>query len=122
MNFLEVLKKGKYVNLWSVNHFLSGIVFAGWVFKLEFSPWLVFLIYFILAVGWEVCEVYIGEFEIFGNKIMDVVTGVLGFWIVYYFMILQKPMSDPFIILCTLLFLILELYFFFDYKKGRPVQ
>ncbi|MES3005207.1 MAG: hypothetical protein V4690_03835 [Patescibacteria group bacterium] len=119
MSLLNTLKEGKYVNLWSVNHFLSGVVFAGWIFKIWSNLWLVFLMYFILALAWEVYEVYIGEFELFGNKIMDVVTGVLGFWMVYYFMILQGSISYSFVISSTILYIVLEIYLFVDYKRRR---
>lgn len=119
MNCLDTLKKGEYVNLWTVNHLLSGVVFAGWVFKFYLNLWPAFWVYLILAIGWEIFEVYIGEFEILGNKIMDVVTGVLGFWVVYYFMVLQNSIGNNFIILSTILFVILEVYLVVDHKKLR---
>jgi hypothetical protein len=117
MVYIDAIKGGKYINLWTVNHFLSGVVVVGWVLKLGFNVWLAFLVYFILAIAWEIVEFYLGEFEVLGNKIMDVMSGLIGFWLVYYFIIMQRSLSIYFVISCTVVYLILEILCLIDYRK-----
>src|SRR3989344_4125735 len=85
MRLRDIRNDGKYLDLWSVNHFLSGIVYTGWMIEWDFNIWFIFVTYFILAVAWELYEFYADVFEELGNKVMDVVTGVIGFFIIIYF-------------------------------------
>jgi len=80
MNKLDIWKESKYLDLWSVNHFLSGVVFTGWMLEAGLDIWIVFIIYASLAVGWEIYETIKKLHEHIGNKIMDVVTGIAGFF------------------------------------------
>jgi hypothetical protein len=116
---LDIREEGKYLDLWSVNHFLSGVVFASWILRFTFNIWFIFGIYFILAVLWEVYEFYGGIFEHFGNKVMDVVTGVVGFLIIYGALVQGKPVNNLFAIFFTLLYVFLEVYCFVDYKRRQ---
>ncbi len=118
MKFHDIRNDGKYLDLWSLNHFLSGIVYAGWVFQLGFSLWFVFVSYFILAVAWELYEFYADVFEHLGNKAMDVITGVMGFLLLSFTNIFDFRN----LVVITVIYIILELYCYIDYKLRGKYQ
>ncbi|MES2087890.1 MAG: hypothetical protein V4467_02760 [Patescibacteria group bacterium] len=116
MKLGDVRNDGKYIDLWSVNHFLSGIVYSGWMFEWGFSLWFVFISYFVLAVLWELYELYAGIFEHLGNKVMDVVTGVIGFFLIF----LTHIFDYKNLLIVTAIYIILELYCYIDYQlRGK---
>ena len=118
MKFYDIRNDGKYLDLWSLNHFLSGIVYAGWMFEWGFSLWFVFISYFIFAVVWELYELYADIFEHLGNKTMDIVTGVVGFFLLYSTDIFN--IKNLWVI--TIVYIILELYCYIDYQLRGKYQ
>ena len=92
---MNIWNEGKYLDLWSLNHFLSGIVFAGWMFFFGLSIEKIFIVYFIIAVGWELYELLekTRAQEYLGNKIMDVVTGIAGFFAVILYLQFEERIN-----------------------------
>jgi purine-cytosine permease-like protein len=80
-----IFREGKYLDFWSTTHTLIGFILF-WFFQyLGWSISLNFIISFIIIFGWEFFELYvIGNHEPFWNKFFDVVTGVIGWLIMYY--------------------------------------
>ena len=71
----KIWKEGKYVDWWSVIHFLNGIFFSGIIFILKLHFSIGIIIFLALFVGWEVIE----PGEVLSNKITDVIIGMAGF-------------------------------------------
>lgn len=84
---------------------------------LHFNNLLIFLVYMVLAIGWEVFEILRKIHEYTGNKIMDVVTGGLGFVVVYAFYTMGQPMSLLLLIISTIVYILLEIQGFISYKR-----
>ncbi|HLC53628.1 MAG TPA: hypothetical protein VJK03_03715 [Candidatus Nanoarchaeia archaeon] len=81
--YLKIWENGDYFDLWHVNHFLAGILLAGATiyFKLNFILGLI--ISMILMLSWEIFEVVKEIRETKFNRIMDILLGVAGFFLLY---------------------------------------
>ena len=64
-------------NLWTVGHFIMWLVIG----RLFLKNWFIFI---FLSVGWEIIE-YLIPYDIakesWGNKISDLITNTIGFYI-----------------------------------------
>lgn len=72
-------REGEYLDLWSVPHFLSGMVVAFALYFLGFEARSAFVIAFLLLVGYELFEAVAEIEETRWNRILDVVVGMLSF-------------------------------------------
>ncbi len=88
--YWNIWREGTAFDAWTLTHILSGGWMASLILLLDIEPTGGFLASFLLMVAWEIYEVGKGIHEWMGNKIMDVVTGVLGYFAVYF---LQVKMS-----------------------------
>ncbi|MCX6819681.1 MAG: hypothetical protein NT019_00095 [Candidatus Adlerbacteria bacterium] len=94
--------RGKYVDLWSVPHVISGVVIAYLLFFFDFSFYVSFWIALSIGIGWELFEriTRMSRTEAYTNSLGDIATAQLGF--VAAFFLLQKfnsPSMEKIIIL-----------------------
>ena len=75
----DIWREGKYLDLWSVPHFLSGMAVGFALFFLEYSANAAFVIAFLLLVAYEMFEVIAKIEETRWNRILDVVVGMASF-------------------------------------------
>lgn len=75
----DIWREGKYLDLWSVPHFLSGIAVAFSLSMLDFAATAAFVIAFLLLVGYEMFEVIANIEETRWNRTLDVVVGMASF-------------------------------------------
>lgn len=79
----RIWSEGKYVDFWNVPHFLIGIL-IGFILIYLKSPFILSLfIVFIIKSSWEIYEHIWVIKEAIPNKILDVVTGILGYLFIY---------------------------------------
>lgn len=74
-------KEGKYIDAWSIVHFLSGL-FLGFILNaLGFSIFEGFLIAALLVILWEIIEPHIWPkwHETWQNQIVDIIIGLIGY-------------------------------------------
>lgn len=110
--------EGKYFDLWSVNHFLAGLLIAATLFLLKISLFPAFLIAFLLFIAYEIFEVAAQIEEVFTNRLVDVIVDVAGFSAAtYFFFVRGQPFSVPAIIIIVLLFVVLEIMGFTAWVK-----
>lgn len=80
-----IWQEGKYIDFWSIPHVLIGSLLA-WLFM--FWNWNFYtnlLVSFSIILGWEFFELYaLDVHEHFPNKVFDVITGVIGFYVMYW--------------------------------------
>ena len=81
-------QEGKYLDFWSTTHTIIGGILV-WLFMfLGINIYLNFAITFLVILGWEFFELYfLDVHEYLWNKFFDVVTGILGFFVMYYFIL-----------------------------------
>lgn len=72
----DIWREGKYIDLWSIPHFLSGICVALGLTILGFSASSTAVIGLILLILYEVFEWLVDIEETRANRILDVVVGM----------------------------------------------
>lgn len=113
--FINIWEEGKYADLWSVNHFLGGIVLAQMTIYLNLSFLSGLLLAVFLMVGWELYELAMGIEESAYNKSTDIGFGVLGF-LFYVFYILKLKYYKYVFIVAFSLFVLLEFLGYLAYR------
>lgn len=91
--------EGKYVDLWSLIHFLFGIlfVFAADFFEITFVVALIVLT--VVAALWEVIEFVSGKAgEYFSNRVADIIFSDLGFIFMYFILLLNTVSKEVYTI------------------------
>ena len=84
----DLWAEGKYIDLWTIPHIMAGIILAGLINLFGVHFWLNIIISTLIMIGWEFFELYaLDVHEQFTNKIMDVVTGIFGFLVMYWFIV-----------------------------------
>lgn len=113
-------KEGRYIDLWSLNHVLSGVVLASILFGFGVSFVTSVVIAFVLFVGWEVAEVALGIKEHTPNMVMDVVCDFAGFFgIAYRVFILDNEVSLFATLGWIALFMVFNIWGFFAYEVRK---
>lgn len=117
--YIAIWQDGKFFDLWHVNHLLAGALLGQLTFHFQ-QLWLGFAISLIAMISWEVFEVIKKITETKFNRSMDIILGVIGFFITYY---LEPIFNNEqyFILFIVLLisWLTLELWGYFAYKSGQ---
>ena len=117
---MDIWKHGKYTDLWSVVHFLSGFLLGVTFFALDYTFLSALLTSTILLLLWEVFEWITKISEPSINVTMDMVFGLAGFFMgacLYYFLHIPFEILHFSIILTATL--LLSFWGFFDFlKKG----
>ncbi|MBI5456143.1 hypothetical protein HY969_00170 [Candidatus Kaiserbacteria bacterium] len=75
----DIWREGEYLDLWSVPHFLSGIMTALGLYLLNFRGISAFVIAFLIFVVYEMFEVIAKIEETRMNRALDVVVGMVSF-------------------------------------------
>ena len=123
INHARLWAERKYVDLWTIPHLLAGVVLVGlfeW-FGLDF--WLNFVLSFLLIVGWEFFElIFLGIHEHITNKVIDVVSGLVGFFLMYGLIIKYSITSIfPYLMVIISLFIILNIWGYIAYEKRTGI-
>jgi len=115
---VNIWKEGRYIDIWHVNHFTAGLLMGGIPVFLPFSLWFGFLISLIGMLAWEYSEVVRDLYEFPINKTLDVVTGVVGFFLMYrVYVWVGHPLDLSIFYILFLIFIIIEIWGF----KARAV-
>ena len=115
--YYDVWGNGKYFDLWSVNHILAGCVIVGplYAFSVPFIYSLAISI--ILIAGWEVYEVVYDIKETWQNRTTDILTGIIGFlvlWDLYQYW--TRNIQFWVYLFLLIVWLVLEIWGYLAYK------
>jgi hypothetical protein len=90
----KLWQEGKYPDFWSIPHIIVGALFM-WIFEFfSLNIFLNFALSLFFIIGWEFFELYVLKVhEHLTNKVTDVITGIIGFFIMYYFILKQGLMN-----------------------------
>jgi hypothetical protein len=112
-------REGRYVDLWSINHVLSGIVLGAILFSIS-VPFVWSLgLSLILFVAWEIGEMVAGIKEHMPNLIMDIVCDVAGFLLIAWWFAEIGPLSWMSITAWILLMVVMNLWGFIAYEERK---
>jgi len=112
-------KEGKYVDLWSINHVLSGVVLGAILGNFNAPFGWSLLLAIALFVGWEVVEVLIGIKEHMPNMVMDVVCDLAGFLAIAWWFAEVSDISWTATAAWILLYTMMNIWGFIAYEARR---
>ena len=75
----DIWKEGKYIDMWSIPHLLSGITLALVMHFLGFATVPTLMVAFLLFVTYEMFEIIVKIEETRMNRVFDVVVGMVSF-------------------------------------------
>lgn len=115
---MDIWKHGKYIDMWSVVHFLSGycLFLLFYIMDYEFVHAMFFSIF--LLILWEFFEWITDIIEPSLNVIADLIVGFSGFmfgWFLHYF--LNRPFDSIYLGFALGITLTLSLWGFYDFTK-----
>jgi len=93
----DIWREGKWIDLWSVVHFLSGISLGLGTYFFKFGTQSSFVIVFLLLVAYEMWEAMVQIEETPQNRFMDVVIGMTSFTPTFLF--LAPELTRPHLVL-----------------------
>ena len=94
----DVWREGKWLDLWSVVHFLSGISLAPILSFLHFGAFASTLFALLLLVSYEMWEALVNIEEAPTNRVMDVVVGMTSFLLTFFVLLpLMSPTTHTFL-------------------------
>lgn len=76
-------QEGRYWDLWMIVHALTGAICASAAVLMGIHPVYAYPVVLLGLTAWEIGEMIFGIKEELVNWILDVVFGMLGFWLVY---------------------------------------
>lgn len=118
--YYDIWVNGKYLDLWSVNHTLAGVVIAGPLYYFSVPTIYSLIISLVLIVGWEVFEIVYEIYETWQNRSTDVITGVIGFFFIWYFYPYWNTNTQIYIYSVSLfVFLVLEMWGYIAYRATQ---
>ncbi len=114
----EYWEEGRYADLWSINHTLTGVALGGVLFSLGLSFGTALWISLVLFIAWEIFEVTSDVKEHILNLLMDVVFDLLGFvFSAWVYLTLDKSFSPLVWVLLALALALLTLRGYIAYRK-----
>lgn len=83
--YIKIWDEGEYFDLWSLTHFMLGLILAKitHLIKMNFLG-SIFFILFLITV-WEIIEIKLNVRETQINRILDIILGLCGFFVFFYF-------------------------------------
>jgi hypothetical protein len=110
INNADLWKEGKYVDMWSIPHVLCGVILVGVFYYFKIGFWPNLILSTIIMIAWEFFELYVLDVhEYITNKIMDVVTGLIGFFIMYTLIIkFSIKTMTPWLVAVIIIWLLLN--------------
>lgn len=112
----RIWKEGRYLDLWNLPHFIIGVLLGFILISYNVSFANSLLIVFFIKLAWEIYEHLHVVKETIPNKILDVLTGVLGFLSIYIFS-LQHQLNFIGFVFVVIIEIILGLWGLYAMKK-----
>lgn len=88
-------EEGRYFDLWMIAHTVGGALIGFLIlYYVPIGRFWAYLIGFVLLAGWELIEVWFQIEETTENRLLDVVTGLIGFTLAYELGIRLLPQAQ----------------------------
>ena len=116
--------EGRYVDLWSIPHVISGALIAFALIRLGFGFWSGLALVAALASGWELFERFttLAKTEYPSNSLMNIVFAVLGYLLFRWFAVLNARamrVGVSYVLLAA--FVVLVLFGWASYVRYRKL-
>ena len=116
--------EGRYIDLWTIPHILAGVLLGGYLHWSGLSFASNLTITTLLVISWEFFELYfLGIHEHFTNSLTDIIVALVGFAVMYVFMV-KYPMETviPYLLALTASYIFLNSWGFLAYKRKKLEQ
>ena len=115
---MDIWKHGKYIDMWSLVHFLSGFLLALIFHKFNFGLLSAFLSSLVILIAWEVFEWIIKIIEPSVNVLFDIAIGISGFLLAaFLFYFKSVKFATHLLSIVFTAVLLLSAWGFYDYIK-----
>lgn len=114
----DIWREGKWLDLWSVVHFFSGISIGFCARLVPLEPFAIVVIVTLLLVGYEMWEALVHIQETFTNRVMDVVVGLVSF-LPTYFWVNSRLSEDHYILVFGLVLTLNVILSVFGWTASR---
>jgi hypothetical protein len=102
---IDIWKHGKYLDTWSIVHFLSGFLLANAFYWYGFDFLWSLVLSLLIMLGWEICEMFMDIIEPSPNVATDIIVGLLGYFLgasMYFYLELDfKPVVFLVVLIST---------------------
>jgi type III secretory pathway component EscU len=109
----DIWKHGKYVDLWSLVHFLSGVLLAAVTQRLDLPFFWALAVSVVALVAWEWFEALKKIIEPSVNVTVDIVIGLVGFLLAWSFV----SWNDALLVAVLIATVLLSFWGFMDFLK-----
>lgn len=115
---MDIWKHGKYIDTWSLVHFLSGTILVSIFYLIGYQFTTALILATVLLFVWEIFEWITKIIEPSANVIMDIIFGLAGFFTgAYFYYFLEKPFEMSYFAALLLITAFLSLWGFLDFLK-----
>jgi membrane protein implicated in regulation of membrane protease activity len=90
----DIWREGKWLDLWSVVHFLSGACFGFGMYIVHFDAVASVFLVLLSLVAYELWEAMVRIVETPQNRVMDVVVGMASFLPTFFFFVPSLSASE----------------------------
>ncbi len=113
-------KERRFVDLWSVVHFLTGFAIGGAFLFLNFQPFVASAIAVGLFAGWEIFELLSKIHEQSANRVSDVIVDYAGFFLAQLYVFVGHGTMHWYIpAIAAFMALILQAWGVIDFMKRK---
>jgi hypothetical protein len=112
-------EEGRYFDLWMIAHAVGG-AFLGFLilYYLPLGRVWAYVLGFVVIAGWELVEVWFGIEETTENRILDVVSGMIGFTLAYELGLRIVPQAQfALLVYSAVIAATLDLLGWLDYRR-----
>ncbi len=110
--------EGRVFDLWMIVHALSGMILACGIWLLPMPTAFDYPLILVLLILWEIGEMISGIKEEPENLVLDIVSGMVGFWIVYEHIVPEMTHPDIWM-LGSVFVLVIAVLNFFGWKAYK---
>jgi hypothetical protein len=114
----DIWREGKYIDLWSLVHLLSGFILAGWLSFIGAPLHASVGIATIIFAVWEIFE-HVYKIEVTSNQITDLIVNYVGFFIFYLTRDLFLRGAVSVVAITTIITLLLSLSGFLAFMRRK---
>ena len=90
----DLWREGTWLDLWSVVHFLSGVLLGLGFYFLHFGSIVSAILALLLLISYEMWEMIVQIEEASTNRFMDVVVGMVGYLLAFFPLASWLPQTE----------------------------
>jgi hypothetical protein len=116
----SIYKEGTFIDLWSIPHFLAGVIIGLPLLQHGVGFWTAGAIVLILCTMFEIVELAFDIHESMANRITDVVLPMIAYPAAYYSFITRDPdINNALLVFSSVLYILIIIPGWLLYQKRK---